>query len=492
MGIANKTALELGAQIKSGEVGVVEIVSALVDRIGTQGGGYNAFITVAERETLLARAAEVQKRIENGALTSPLAGVPIGIKDNICTEGLLTTCASKMLHNFIPPYSATAVERLEEAGMILIGKLNMDEFAMGSTSETSYFGPVKNPWDCSRSPGGSSGGSAAAVAGGEVFASLGTETGGSIRLPASHCGVTGFKPSYGTVSRYGAVAYASSLDQIGPIGRDVADCAALLDLIKGKDPKDSLTLDLEGTSYLQGLDGKVQGKRLALPQECLGDNVDEDVKKALLQAAETFRGLGAEVEYVHLPFLDYVIPAYYILATAEASSNLARFDGVKYGFRAPGARDLEDLYQKTRGEGFGAEVQKRILLGTFVLSAGQYESYYQKALRVKALIKGQFDEIFSKFDAILCPTTPQTAPLLGKTDALKRCRADIFTAAVNLAGLPGLSVPCGFDGKGLPIGAQLIGPYLADGAVLNLGYAFQSVTDAHRRVPEERGEEASA
>ena len=480
----NGTALEAGRQIRAGETTVSETVLSVLDAIEAQDETLNAFITVAEREALLARAAEVQAGIESGALTSPLAGVPIGIKDNICTKGLRTTCASKMLSNFVPPYSARAVERLERAGMIVVGKLNLDEFAMGSTSETSFFGPVKNPWDVRRVPGGSSGGSAAAVAAGEVFAALGSDTGGSIRQPASHCGVTGFKPTYGVVSRYGGVAYASSLDQIGPVGRDVADCAALMDVIKGKDPLDGTSLDLPKTSYLEGLDSDLKGKRIGLPRECFGDGVDADVKARVLEAAETFRGLGAEIEEVDLPVLDYVIPAYYVIATAEASSNLARFDGVKYGFRAEGTHGIESLYRKTRGEGFGSEVIKRILLGTFVLSSGHYDAYYKKALQVKAVIKQQFDDLFQTYDAILCPNAPYTAPLIGEEpDDLKRYLSDVFTASVNLAGLPALSLPCGLDSKGMPVGVQIIGQRLSDNMVLNLGHAFQCATDHHKQVP---------
>jgi len=489
MRIENVSALEVGRQIRSGEKTVAEIVSSALDAIAAGDGRLNAFITVCDRGALLERAAEIQEKIDSGALTSPLAGVPIGIKDNICTEGVLTTAASKMLYNFIPPYSATVVERLEEAGMIVVGKLNLDEFAMGTTSETSYFGPVKNPWDVSRVAGGSSGGAVAAVAGGEIFAALGTDTGGSIRLPASHCGVTGFKPTYGAVSRYGGIALASSLDQIGPVARDVADCAAMMDVIKGKDPLDATSLDLPETraNWTEGLNGSIAGKRIALPRECFGDDVDADVKARVFAAAETLRGLGAVVEEIGLPLLDYVIPAYSVIMTAEASSNLAKFDGVKYGFRAEGPfGSVEELYRRTRGEGFGPEVIQRILLGTFVLSAGYYDVYYKKALQVKALIKEQFDEIFSRYDAILCPNAPHTAPGLGEEmDHHRRYLSDIFVASANLAGLPALSAPCGFDAKGMPVGVQIIGQRLSDALVLNLGYAFQQATDYHKRIPGE-------
>jgi len=391
-----------------------------------------------------------------------------------------------MLANFVPPYSATAVERLEEAGMIVIGKCNLDEFALGVSSETSFFGPVRNPWDTARTPGGSSGGPAAAVAAGEVLCALGSDTGGSVRQPASHSGLVGFKPTYGTVSRFGLVAYASSMDQVGPLTRDVTDAAAMMDLLKGKDPRDATSLDLSGQSYLASLDGDVRGKRIALPQECFGDNVDADVKARVKEAAETLRGKGAEIFDINMPFLDYVIPTYAVLANAEGSSNLARFDGIRYGHRAEGARTVEDIYRLSRGEGFGQGVIQRILLGTFALSSGQYDAYYKKAMQVRALIVRQFDEIFGQYDAILCPVAMSTAPLIGEAmDHHKRFLSDIFTAGANLAGLPALSVPAGFDAKGLPVGAQIIGPRFADAAVLNLGFAFQQATDYHRQTPGE-------
>jgi len=386
---------------------------------------------------------------------------------------LRTTCASKMLDSFVPPYSATAVQKLEQAGLIVVGKLNMDEFAMGSTSETSYYGTVKNPCDERRVSGGSSGGSAASVAAKETFCTLGSDTGGSVRQPASHCGVTGFKPTYGTVSRYGLLAYASSLDQIGPIGRNAADCAALYKIIAGHDPKDSTTLDLSGLSG-DDCPHNVHGRKIALPAECFGDGVDEDVKKHVLAVADSFRAMGADVEYISLPFIDYVIPAYYVIASAEASSNLSRFDGVKYGYRAE-ADNLIQMYGTTRSDGFGAEVLKRILLGTFVLSSGFYDAYYKKALQVKAIIKKHFDEIFCKYDAIICPVSPSTAPLIGErmTDTMKMLLSDIFTVSVNLAGLPAISVPCGFDSNKMPIGAQIIGNRMMDNLVLDLACAYQ-------------------
>jgi len=467
--ILELTALQVAEKIKSGEIGVAEMVSAALE--AAESSKTNSFITIADREKCMSQAEIVQRKIHSGELISPLAGVPMGIKDNICTKGLRTTCASKMLDNFVPPYSATAVEKLEQAGVIIVGKLNMDEFAMGSTSESSYYGAVKNPHDLKRVPGGSSGGSAAAVAAKEVFCALGSDTGGSIRQPASYCGVTGFKPTYGTVSRHGLLAYASSLDQIGPIGCDAADCAAIYKIIAGKDPKDGTSLNLSESDCLHD----ISGKKIALPEECFGDGVDAEVKKHVLIVADTFSTMGAEVEYISLPLNKYAIPAYYIIATAEASSNLSRYDGVKYGYRAEDANDIAQLYSKTRSEGFGEEVIKRILLGTFVLSSGFYDAYYKKALQVKALIRKQYDEIFHKYDAILTPTAPTTAPVLGEsmTDSLKMYLSDIFTVSANLAGLPALSVPCGFDQKKMPIGAQIIGNTMTDNMLLGLGCAYQ-------------------
>lgn len=479
------TALGIGAKIKSGDLTVADAVTSALAAIDAKNKPINAVLTVEERQSLLATAADVQAKIETGKLTSPLAGVPLGIKDNICTKNLRTTCASKMLDQFISPYDATVIERLRDAGVIPIAKLNLDEFAIGSTSETSFYGAVHNPWDLERVAGGSSSGSAAAVAAGLVCASLGSDTGGSIRQPASHCGVTGFKPTYGVVSRYGAVAYVSSMDQIGPITRDVADAAAILDIISGKDPLDGMSLELPPPRFSKQLNNDIAGKRIALPRESFGDNVDAAVQDSIRQTAEIFRAQGAVVEEIDLPFLEMLIPAYYIIATAEASSNLSKFDGVKYGHRAAGATNIEELYRKTRNEGFGNETIKRILLGTFVLSSGYYDAYYKKALQVKARIVQHFNDIFANFDAILSPVAPTTAPHLGESlaDSVKLYLADVFTASANLVGLPALSVPCGFDKKGLPIGAQIIGAHLADGLVLNLGHAFQTVTNFHKQMP---------
>lgn len=484
MDILNMTALEIGAAIKAGQITAVDAVRAVIEQIEGTDKEINAYITVNGEEALK-KAAEVQEKIELGVLTGPLAGVPFAVKDNICTKGLKTTCASKILGDFAPVYNATVVERLENAGAIVLGKLNMDEFAMGSTSETSYYGACKNPWDTSKVPGGSSGGAAAAVAAKSAAIALGSDTGGSIRQPASYCGVTGFKPTYGTVSRFGLIAYASSLDQIGPVAKDVADCAAAMDIISGYDEKDGTSLSLPTADYLANLSDDISGMKIGLPKECFEtEGLDPEVAASVKAVAETLKAKGAVVEEISLPFLDYVIPAYYIIAAAEASSNLSRFDGVKYGFRAKDYDGLVDLYNATRSEGFGDEVKKRILLGTFVLSSGYYDAYYRKALKVKAVIKQKFDEIFANYDLILCPVAPSTAPELGKSlaDPMKMYLSDIFTVSVNIAGLPGLSVPCGFDKSGMPIGAQLIGPALGEQKVLNAGFAYQSVTDFHKKT----------
>lgn len=467
------TALELAQKLRTGEVTQQEAVEAARTRIDAAQPLNNAFLTLAEP----APAADLS--------ASLLAGIPMAYKDNICTKGVATTCASKILEGFVPCYDATVVERLTAAGAVSMGKLNMDEFAMGSTSETSHYGPVKNPWDLTRAAGGSSGGAAAAVAAGEVWYAIGSDTGGSIRQPAAYCGVTGMKPTYGTVSRYGLIAYASSLDQMGPITKSAADCAAVLDVIQGRDPRDGTSLDVPAGGLLSSLTGDLRGKKIGLPADCFGQGLDSEVRSAVLAAAEVLKARGAQVEEFALPVMEYVVPTYYIIACAEASSNLSRFDGVKYGWRAEDYEDLTDLYCKTRTQGFGAEVKRRILLGTFVLSSGYYDAYYKKALQVKALIKKAFDQAFAKYDLLLTPVAPTTAPKLGEslTDPLKMYLSDIYTVSVNLAGLPALSMPCGFDGKGLPIGAQLIGPPLGDGVVLNAAHAFQLDTGWHKKSP---------
>ncbi len=483
MDIRNLTALETGRLIKEGKLTSVDATKAVLDSIAATDKDINAYITVIA-DAALKRAAEVDADIAAGRLTGPLAGVPISIKDNICTKGVKTTCASKILGDFEPPYDATVIEKLNAAGMVIVGKLNMDEFAMGSTTETSFYGATRNPWNTGRVPGGSSGGAAAAVAAGSAVCAIGSDTGGSIRQPSSYCGVTGMKPTYGTVSRYGLIAYASSLDQMGPVAKDAADCAALLDVISGRDEHDGTSLDVEHKSYLDALSGDVRGLKIGIPSECFSDGLDPDVKASVLAAAESFKALGAEVEYFPLPLIQYAVPTYYIVATAEASSNLSRFDGVKYGWRAEDYDGLTDLYVKTRTEGFGEEVKSRILLGTFSLSTGYYDAYYKKALQVKSLIKGAFDEAFEKYDIILCPTAPTTAPKLGESlsDKLKMYLSDIYTVSVNLAGLPGISLPCGFDKNAMPIGVQLIGQALDDAKVLNAAYAYQQATDFHKKT----------
>ena len=485
MELCTLTALELGGMIRRGEVSPREAARAALDRMAGEQPRNNAFITTLDEKAVLEQAEAVERRLAAGEALSPLAGVPMGLKDNICTRGVKTSCASRILGEFAPPYDATLAERLRDAGGVLLGKLNMDEFAMGSTSETSWYGPARNPWDLERVPGGSSGGAAAAVAAGECWYAVGSDTGGSIRQPASYCGVTGMKPTYGTVSRYGLIAYASSLDQMGPIARSAADCAAVLDLIQGKDPRDGTCLDAPAGGLRSSLTGDLKGKKIGLPVDCFGEGLDSEVRAAVLAAAEVLKARGAQVEEFALPVMEYVVPTYYIIAAAEASSNLSRFDGVKYGWRAQGYEDLTDLYCKTRTQGFGSEVKRRILLGTFVLSSGYYDAYYKKALQVKALIKKAFDEAFAKYDLLLTPVAPTTAPKLGEslTDPLKMYLSDIYTVSVNLAGLPALSMPCGFDSKGLPIGAQLIGPALGDGGVLNAAHAFQLDTDWHKKSP---------
>ena len=474
MNLMSLTAVELGKKIKSGEVTAVDATKAALEQIKKLDGTYNCYVTVDE-EAALAEAAKVQKKIEAGELTGPLAGVPVAIKDNMCTEGMLTTCSSKILYNFKPTYTAEAVLNLKKAGAVVIGKTNMDEFAMGSTTETSAYGVTRNPWDPEHVPGGSSGGSCAAVAAEECFFALGSDTGGSIRQPSSFCGVTGIKPTYGTVSRYGLIAYGSSLDQIGPIARDVTDCATILEAISSYDKKDSTSIPREDMDFTSALVDDVKGMRIGIPRDYLGEGLDEEVKEAILKAAKVLEDKGAIVEEFDLGLVKYAIPAYYVIASAEASSNLSRFDGVKYGLRAKEYEGLHEMYKKSRSEGFGEEVKRRIMLGSFVLSSGYYDAYYLKALRTKALIKKEFDKAFEKYDVILGPAAPSTAPKLGESlsDPLKMYLGDIYTISVNLAGLPGMTVPCGKDSAGLPIGLQLIGDCFQEKKIIRAGYAFE-------------------
>ncbi len=468
------SALELARRIKAKEVSVAEAAQAVLERIEEKEELYHCYITV-EPEAVRRQAKELQKRIDNGEFTGPLAGVPLAVKDNLCTKGMRTTCASGMLGNFVPFYSAEAVRNVEKAGMLLVGKTNMDEFAMGSTTETSAYGVTRNPWNPERVPGGSSGGSAAAVAAGECFAALGSDTGGSIRQPAAYCGVVGMKPTYGTVSRYGLVAYGSSLDQVGPICKDVADCAALLEAIASYDEKDSTSLRRENTDFASALKEDVQGLRIGVPRDYFGAWLDGEVKTAVRKAAETLQEKGALVEEFDLGLAEYGVAAYYTIAAAEASSNLERFDGIKYGFRAEGYEGLHDMYKKSRSEGFGAEVKRRIMLGTFVLSSGYYDAYYLKALKVKALMKKAFEKAFARYEVILGPVAPATAPKFGESlaDPLQMYLSDIYTISVNLAGLPAISLPCGKDSKGLPVGLQLIGDCFQEKTLLRAAYTYE-------------------
>lgn len=474
MGLLDLTAVELAGQIKSGKTTAVEAMEAVIANIDSKEEELNCYVTF-DREAALSAAKEAQKKIEAGELTGPLAGVPIAIKDNMCTEGVLTTCSSKILGNFIPQFSSEAVKRIEEAGAVVIGKTNMDEFAMGSTTETSAYGPTKNPWNTEHVPGGSSGGSAAAVAANECFCALGSDTGGSIRQPASYCGVVGMKPTYGTVSRYGLIAYGSSLDQIGPLCKDVTDCATIMEVIASHDKKDSTSVERKDTDFTSALVDDVAGMRIGIPRDYFGEGLDPQVKEAVLSAAEVLKSKGAIVEEFDLSLVEYANPTYYTIAAAEASSNLERFDGVKYGFRAKDYDGLHSMYKKTRSEGFGPEVKRRIMLGSFVLSSGYYDAYYLKALRVKAMIKKAFDEAFAKYDVILGPVAPTTAPKLGSSlaDPIKMYLGDIYTISVNLAGLPGISVPCGKDDNGLPIGVQLIGDCFNEKKLIQTAYAYE-------------------
>lgn len=474
MSLMSLTAVELGRKIKEKEVTVEEAVTAALDAIEKREAEVHSFVTV-DREGALKRAKEVQAKIDAGELTGPLAGVPVAIKDNMCTKGLLTTCSSKILYNFVPTYTAEAVLNLEKAGAVILGKTNMDEFAMGSTTETSAYGVTKNPWNTGHVPGGSSGGSCAAVAAEECSYALGSDTGGSIRQPSSFCGVTGIKPTYGTVSRYGLIAYGSSLDQIGPIAKDVTDCATILEAIASHDVKDSTSVQREDYDFTAALVDDVRGMKIGIPRDYFGDGLDPEVKAAVLGAAKKLEEKGAIVEEFDLSLVEYAIPAYYVIACAEASSNLARFDGVKYGYRTEQYDGLHNMYKKTRSEGFGAEAKRRIMLGSFVLSSGYYDAYYLKALRTKALIKQAFDKAFEKYDVILGPAAPTTAPKLGESlgDPLKMYLGDIYTISVNLAGLPGITLPCGTDQSGLPIGLQLIGDCFAEKKIIRAAYAYE-------------------
>ncbi len=485
MSILSMTAVELAAAIKKREVTVKEAVEAVLDNIEKKEDTYHCYVTI-DREGALKQAEEIQKKIDDGTLSGPLAGVPVAIKDNMCTEGLLTTCSSKILYNFVPTFTSEAVLNLQKAGAVILGKTNMDEFAMGSTTETSAYGVTRNPWNPEHVPGGSSGGSAAAVAAEECFYALGSDTGGSIRQPASFCGVVGLKPTYGTVSRYGLIAYGSSLDQIGPICKDVTDCATILEAIASHDSKDSTSVERQDTDFTSALVEDVKGMKIGIPRDYFGEGLNPEVKEAVLRAAEVLKEKGAIVEEFDLSLVEYAIPTYYTIAAAEASSNLERFDGIKYGYRTEEYQGLHNMYKKSRSEGFGAEVKRRIMLGSFVLSSGYYDAYYLKALRVKALIKKAFDEAFAKYDVILGPVAPTTAPKIGESlsDPIQMYLGDIYTISINLAGLPGLSIPCGRDSKGLPIGMQLIGDCFKEKNLIRAAYTYEKARGAFVRKEE--------
>ncbi len=473
---------ELHDMLKKGETTSEAITESVLSRIKAVDGKVKAYITVTE-EVARAQAREADKRIKAGDTSSPLLGIPIAVKDNMCTDGIKTTCASKILGNFVPPYDATVVRNLKQAGYVLCGKPNMDEFAMGSSTENSGFFITRNPWDLERIPGGSSGGSAAAVAAGECIGSLGSDTGGSIRQPASCCGVVGLKPTYGRVSRFGLVAFASSLDQIGPITKDVIDAALLMNVISGHDERDSTSANIPSPDYTKALKKDVKGMKVGLPKEYFIEGMDPAVEKAVRDAVKTLEGLGAKVLQVSLPHTDYAVAAYYILATSEASSNLARYDGVKYGYRTQSPKDLMDMYMKSRAEGFGPEVKRRIMLGTYALSAGYYDAYYKKGQQVRTLIKRDFDEAFKAVDVIATPTAPTAAFKIGEksSDPLQMYLSDIFTISVNLAGIPGISIPCGFTSSNLPIGLQLLGKHFDEEAILHAAFAYEQATEWHKK-----------
>ncbi|MBP5197821.1 MAG: Asp-tRNA(Asn)/Glu-tRNA(Gln) amidotransferase subunit GatA [Lachnospiraceae bacterium] len=478
MNILDYSALELSKEIKAGRISVAEATKTVLNRIADTDKEINAYITVAG-ERAFKTAEALQKKLEEsrgkGHELSPLFGVPFAIKDNICVKDMKTTCASKILENFIPTYDATVIEKLEKAGAVIVGKTNMDEFAMGSTSETSAFGITKNPADKDCVPGGSSGGSAAAIAANMAFGALGSDTGGSIRQPASYCGVVGLKPTYGRVSRYGLIAYGSSLDQIGPIGKNVEDIAGILDCIAGADSKDATSYDMAEDSFLNSCVSDVQGLKIGIPKGYFAEGIDSKVKESILAAAKVLEEKGAIIEEFDLGFEEYAIPAYYTIASAEASSNLERFDGIKYGYRTKEFNGLHNMYKKTRSEGFGPEVKRRIMLGSFVLSSGYYDAYYLKALKVRALIKEAFDRAFEKYDVILGPVAPTTAPKIGTslTDPLKMYLGDIYTISANLCGIPAISLPCGRDESGMPIGLQLMGKMFDEKTLIRTAYTFE-------------------
>ena len=474
MDITELTVHELQEKLKNKELTVTEITKAYVDRINEKEKDVEAFVTTLTDEAL-EKAKDVQVKIESGEISGDFAGIPIGIKDNMCTKGVKTTCSSKMLENFVAPYDATVVEKLNAENIIDLGKLNMDEVAMGGSTEYSYFKKTKNPWNLNKVPGGSSGGSAAAVAANLVPWALGSDTGGSIRQPSSFCGVVGLKPTYGLVSRYGLVAFASSLDQIGPITKDVYDSAMLLNLIAGHDEKDTTSEDMSKKDYTKALKNDVKGLKIGVPKEFFGEGINEEVKASLENAIQEYRNMGAEIEEFSLDIAQYSLATYYIIACAEASSNLGRFDGIRYGYRTPEFNNLKELYKKSRSEGFGDEVKRRIILGTYVLSSGYYDAYYKKAQQVRTLVMNEFNKAFEKYDVILTPTSPTVAFDIGSksTNPLEMYLADICTVSVNIAGLPGISIPVGVDKEGMPIGMQLIGNRFQEETILNAAYTME-------------------
>lgn len=476
MNIMDMSAVKLAEKIRNKEVSVMEVTKESLKKIKEEAATINSFITVDE-ENALKRAKYVQEQIDSGNINSPVAGVVVGVKDNICTKGLRTTCGSKILENFVPTYNAQVIDNLEKAGAIIIGKTNMDEFAMGSTSETSAYGVTHNPINGDYVPGGSSGGSCAAVATNECTFSIGSDTGGSIRQPSSYCGVVGLKPTYGTISRYGLVAYASSMDQIGPITKDVTDCANILEILASYDNKDSTSFKRDKYNFTSALINDVKGMKIAIPTSYFDKGLDNEVKNAVFDVVKELEKAGAIVSEVEFKLLDYAIPAYYTIASAEASSNLARYDGVKYGYRTSEYDGLHDMYKRTRLEGFGEEVKRRIMLGSFVLSSGYYDEYYLKALKTKALIKQEYDRIFEDYDIILGSTAPSTAPLIGESlkEPVKMYLGDIYTIGANLAGLPAMSIPCGKDSKGLPIGVQLIGNCFEENKIIRAAYTYENI-----------------
>ena len=474
MDITELTVHELQDKLENKEITVTDITKAYIENIKKKEEKIGAFVTILEDEALK-NAEEIQNKIESGEIKNSLAGIPIGIKDNICTKGVKTTCSSKMLENFISPYDATVMEKINAENMVMLGKLNMDEFAMGGSTEYSYFHVTRNPWNLNKVPGGSSGGSAAAVAANLVPWSLGSDTGGSIREPASFCGVVGLKPTYGLVSRYGLVAFASSLDQIGPITKDVKDCAMLLNVIAGHDERDSTSANVEKQDYVKALRNNVKGLKIGIPKEFFGEGINQEVKESLEKAIEKYKELGAEVEECSLDIAKYSLAAYYIIACAEASSNLGRFDGIRYTYRTKEFSNLKELYKKTRSEGFGPEVKRRIILGTYVLSSGYYDAYYKKAQKVRTLVMNEFKKAFEKYDILLTPTSPTVAFDIGSksNNPLEMYLADICTVSINIAGLPAISIPCGKDAEGMPIGMQLIGKRFDEQAILNAAYTFE-------------------